>query len=139
MDFLKKEEEKEEEAEKEEEEEEEEEEGGGDLTHITRMLKGELQVQLDPGLKQWLAQPGTHATCPVNQSLGQRSAEPSMAKPRCNMPPIRVEARWRGAVSAPCDTPKKNQSADPRRGGTEAGVHHTQELSDQTQARTLAT
>lgn len=86
-----------------------------------------------------MAQLGTHATSPMNQSLGQRSAEPSMAKPRYNMPPVRVEVRWGGAVSAPCDTPKKNQSADPRKGGTEAGVHHTQELRDRTQARTLAT
>lgn len=27
-----------------------------DLAHVTRMLKGELQARLDPGLKQWLAQ-----------------------------------------------------------------------------------
>lgn len=31
------------------------------VVDITRMLEGELQVQLDPDVKQWLAQSGTHA------------------------------------------------------------------------------
>lgn len=31
-----------------------------DLAHITRMLKSEPQVQLDPVFKQWLAQPRTN-------------------------------------------------------------------------------
>ena len=69
-------------------------EGRGDLTHITRMLKHELQVQLDPGHKQWLAQLGTHAAHPLDQLLSQGSAELSMAKPRYNMPLVGVDIRW---------------------------------------------
>lgn len=58
------------------------------------MLKRELQVQSDPGLKQWLVQLGTHAAHPLDQLLSQGSAELSMTKPRYNMLLVGVDIRW---------------------------------------------